>query len=287
MSNLILLVGPPGCGKSTFCYDYPNYVRISQDDQGKDGHARAFLNAIEKSQDIIVDRMNFNKEQRNRYLVPAKNAGYVTRIIVLHESSKVCLQRMSLRQNHPTIKTEENALAALQTFFTKYERVEDCEADIIDRVWPKREKTPAIVSDIDNTLADATHREHFVNGPGKKDWKSFFDKMGEDKSNQWCVSILDLMSGKFDILLTSARPDDYREVTTTWLFDNHVYYDKLIMRRKGDYRKDDIVKEILYEFEIKSHYDVLFWIDDRKQVIDKIRSHGIVVLDCAGPKGNF
>lgn len=55
------------------------------------------------------------------------------------------------------------------------------------------------------------------------------------------------------------------------------------MRKTGDHRKDAIVKEEMYNEHIKGKYNCLYWIDDRKQVIDYIREKiGLTVLDVAG-----
>ena len=71
-------------------------------------------------QNIIVDRINHTKEQRQRYLAPAKAAGYSTEIVVLHEPYEVCLKRCIERKDHPTIKDEATAKKALHMFYTKY-----------------------------------------------------------------------------------------------------------------------------------------------------------------------
>jgi predicted kinase len=285
--KIILLVGPPGSGKSTLAKSYIDmgYIYINQDLQGVD-HFHHFDMAILNSDNIIIDRMNFNKEQRNRYLNIAKDNNYKTEIIVLHESRKTCLERCLNRKDHPTIKDEKSARSALQTFFNKYERVEDNEVDKVTRIWPEGFKEMAIWIDMDNTLSDASHREHHLQGE-KKNWKAFFGDMDKDPVNLWCKQIIVGMFDDVNVLICSARPDNYRKQTEEWLNNNDVPYKELIMRSRGDFRKDSIVKEILFEFEIKTKYNLLFSIDDRKQVIDQIRKHGVVVLDCAGEKGHF
>jgi adenylate kinase family enzyme len=288
MAKLVLLCGPPGSGKSTYCEKFNDFYRISQDDMGKEGHWNTFVPILLTKNNIIIDRMNFNKEQRNRYLSKAKAAGYETEIIVLHESYETCLSRCLKREGHPTIKDEKNARSALQTFFTKYERVEDSEADVVTRIWPEGVKEPAIWVDIDNTLADNSHRSHLLHTePRKTRWKRFFDEMDKDIPNKWCVKLIDGMMDQCVVLICSARPDNYRKMTVDWLDKHYIQYDKLIMRPRGDSRGDHLVKEIMYEFEIKTHYNLLFSVDDRKVVIDQMRTHGVTVLDCAGPKGEF
>lgn len=286
MKKLTLLVGPSGSGKTTFARNISGPLSyINQDEQGK-LHLKFFNDSISSGDNIVIDRLNFNKEQRNRYLVPAKEAGYFIEIVVFHETYEICLSRCLKRKNHPTIKDQKSASSALHTFFSKYERVEDIEADVVSRIYPNTPKQLAIWIDVDNTLADSSRREHYLKGP-KKDWDGFFSDAVNDPVNEWCKQLIIGMKDNVEILICSARSDKYRKITEQWLGKNNIPYDELIMRRRNDFRRDDIVKEIMLEFEIKPRFNLLFSVDDRKQVIDKIRTHGVTVLDCAGEKGNF
>lgn len=293
MPRLIALVGPPGSGKTTYRQKLidkninGNYLYLNQDEQGK--HHLDLLEAgIEDKLDIIVDRMNFNKEQRERYLKPAREAGYTSEIFVIHENKKTCMDRMLKREGHPTIKTEKDASSALNMFFKLYERPTEDEADIITFKYPEGAKEFAIWVDIDNTLADNSHRVPILKTePKKTKWKRFFDEMDKDIPNNWCVKLINGMLSQCKVLICSARPDDYRQKTKEWLEKNYIQYDELIMRPRGDFRSDEVIKEIMYEFEVKTRYNLLFSVDDRKQVIDMMRSHNVQVLDCAGPNGEF
>lgn len=284
--KLILLVGPPGSGKSTLAkqYESERFIRINQDDQGKKEHLELFEKAIKNGDDIIIDRLNFNLIQRQRYLSPAKIEGYDTKIIVLHENSATCMSRMKHRTDHPTIKDERNASQALNMFMTKYERVQDNEADEVVRVWPDNVKTPAIICDLDGTLANIDHRLHFVK-QDKKDWKGFFGGLKDDKLNHWCAEILNSLKNRYEIVYCSGRPDDHRDTTINWLTENDVPYGFLYMRRRGDFRQDNITKEVILEFELLTRYDIKFCLDDRTQVVEMWRKHGLVALQVA--KGDF
>lgn len=284
--NLILYVGPPGSGKSTEakmlcvlnegCYRY-----INQDSQGKEEHKILFTQALLKKANIVVDRMNFSKEQRNRYLVAAKEAGYKTKIVVLHESFETCFKRCMERQGHETIATERDARNALAFFFKKYERVEDNEADEVVRFWPDNEKGKAIICDLDGTLCDIDHRLNFVRGEGKKDWKGFFDGIPGDKINEWCENILNKFNDHYEIVLCSGRPDSHKKQTESWLKEHGLDYDDLFMRSRDDFRPDDIVKEQILDFEILTRYKPYFIIDDRAKVVEMWRRRGFVCLQCA------
>lgn len=286
-SEIIILVGPPGSGKSTYCSTVlSSYYRISQDDMGKEEHFSIFTKQLALGRDIVIDRMNFSVEQRERYLAPAKAAGYKTKIIVFHVPFDTCYSRCVTRENHPTIKTPRDASKALHFFFRKYERVSDSEADEVIRLGWDGEKETAIICDLDGTLTNINHRMAALNGSSdsketqKRDWKAFFSGIPNDSVNNWCAEIIHRFRDSHPIVYCSGRPDDHRKATEKWLFDNCLESEHLFMRRRNDFRKDDIIKEIILEFELKTRYDILFWLDDRKQVVDKIREHGIVVLQC-------
>jgi len=278
--ELILLVGPPGSGKSTYAKQYidQGYTYINQDLQGKTEHFQLFTEAVIAQKDIIVDRMNFSKEQRSRYLNAVGT--YKTKIVVLHESYNTCLQRCKNRE-HLTIKDEKTAKKVLNFFFSKYERVEDSEADEVIRIWPEGEKPLAIICDLDGTLCNLDHRLHYVKKEGKKDWMSFFEQLINDQANMWCLEMLTALKSNI-ILFCSGRPSNYRNLTLSWLYDYlpHDMRFDLFMRYEGDYRQDNIAKEILLDFEILTNYTPYFIIDDRKQVVDMWRKRGFTCLQC-------
>ena len=137
MKEFIILVGAPGSGKTTYCEkNLKGYIRVSQDDQGKIGQWEIFEEAIKiEAPLIVVDRMNTTKEQREKYLVFAKDRGYTTKIInFVQVPYEVCLKRVIERENHPTIKKgdERTARIAISTFFSQYENVLSNEADEIE-----------------------------------------------------------------------------------------------------------------------------------------------------------
>ncbi len=143
-------------------------------------------------------------------------------------------------------------------------------------------KQKAIIIDIDGTLANCAHRRHFAEA---KDWKGFYDGMGDDLPNKWCCHLIDQMIPLYRIILVSGRPDDYRKITEAWLISNMIHYDDLFMRTAGDHRDDTIVKEEIYREEIEEKYNIEFIVDDRSKVVKMWRSIGLVCLQC--DEGNF
>ncbi len=58
-------------------------------------------------------------------------------------------------------------------------------------------------------------------------------------------------------------------------------YSALYMRPEGDTRKDVLIKQEIYEREVKGKYNVLFVLNDRQQVVDSWRALGLTVSQVA------
>jgi len=285
MAELVILVGPPGSGKSTLAKsEFAGHAYVNQDSQGKDGYRKAFNEALDRKDSIIVDRMNFSEEQRRPFLEAARANGYSTKIIVLHEPRQVCLDRCLARENHETIKDQRSANSALNTFFSKYERPQQKEANEIEFRYPPGHKISAIICDLDGTLCNIDHRLQYVKQK-PKDWKGFFEGIQNDTPNMWCYLLVDAFKNKKALVFASGRSDDYMKATKEWLEKYGLPTNRLYMRCRGDFRQDYIAKEIILDFEILTRYEPIFFIDDRQQVVDLWRRRGFVALQCS--EGDF
>lgn len=160
MKRLVLLIGAQGSGKSTYCAErLKGYTRISQDDQGKEGHRKAFAQALEDGdQFIVIDRMNHSRQQRGTYLAPAKRYGYATRIVWLNTDRPTCLKRARGRKNHPTLKPED-AEDALNWYFKSMQVPSRKEADDLEIIGPPPSFVP--VKDI---CAEIGSRRYIIVG---------------------------------------------------------------------------------------------------------------------------
>ena len=141
-----------------------------------------------------------------------------------------------------------------------------------------------VIFDIDGTLADVRHREHFVQGE-EKDFDSFFAAMDKDLVN---YPIADLfyrhIQYEDQIILCSGRPDTYRDVTQKWLKEELMSYlaktympeklhcdiPNLLMRPSEKlYTPDWIIKQEILDGILK-HVDksnIMYAVDDRAQVV--------------------
>jgi len=138
-----------------------------------------------------------------------------------------------------------------------------------------------VVFDIDGTLADCTHRVHFVRSK-PKNWPAFNRAMKNDNANEdivWMLRVFHAAGCK--ILIASGRSEDDRAVTEVWLRDVagvDGLYEKLYMRPSKDYRPDDEIKSDILDQMRADGYDPTMCVDDRQQVVDMFRSRGLRVL---------
>ncbi len=111
--TIAILMGLQGSGKSTFYKMYlsDNFVRVNLDTL-KTRHQEKLLieECLLNKSNFAVDNTNPTRLDRERYIVPAKEAGY--RIIGYFIESKIkdCMQRNSLREGKTRVP--EKAIAA-------------------------------------------------------------------------------------------------------------------------------------------------------------------------------
>jgi FMN phosphatase YigB (HAD superfamily) len=148
-------------------------------------------------------------------------------------------------------------------------------------------KQKAAIFDLDGTIANNDHRQHFIVNPeGTKNWDAFNRNFYYDKPNHWCVHLMIAMKMlEYKIIIVSGRSDEFFAGTDKWLETHGIPYDRLFMRKEKDYRPDFEIKGEIYKNEIEPHYEISFCVDDRKQVVDYWRSIGLTCLQCA--EGNF
>jgi hypothetical protein len=144
--------------------------------------------------------------------------------------------------------------------------------------------------DIDGTIADLSHRLHFIQLK-PADWDGFFAACPGDAPIYNVIETLRILARNPEVamILISGRSEAVRNETLNWLNSFNVPCDELYMRKEGDHRTDDIVKAELLDKFLKG-YDitessVTAAFEDRDQVVKMYRSRGIRVFQVA--EGNF
>lgn len=155
---------------------------------------------------------------------------------------------------------------------------------MIDRI----DKPQVIICDVDGTVA-------LMNG---KRTPYDYIKAFQDDPNHVVIDTVLTMKKHYDcgLIMLSARENvefqsgefhDCYTLTSAWL-DKYIgkdNYDKLIMRKSGDYRKDAFVKFELGSKLVKE-YEVAMVFDDRNQVVDMWRN-GLQLQCFQVADGNF
>ena len=144
---------------------------------------------------------------------------------------------------------------------------------------------PVYVFDIDGTLADCSHRMHFVK-ERPKNWKAFFNTMHLDTPVESIIDLLKYLSKNATIVFCTGRPNNYRQVTVDWLYDNLDPYlgskdyisEQLYMRDQKDNLPDYVTKLELCDEIIEEYGKIDLWFDDRQGVVDALRAKGVKVL---------
>ena len=137
-----------------------------------------------------------------------------------------------------------------------------------------------IAFDIDGTLADCTHRRHFVESK-PKDWDAFFAACIDDMPILVAIEMLDALDrvGWHSIAFFTGRPERTRVATEAWLLKHcgtSAASNVIYMRENGDRRDDSIVKAEFLRYFVP---DLIF--DDRKRVVDMWRAQGIICYQVA------
>jgi phosphoglycolate phosphatase-like HAD superfamily hydrolase len=146
-----------------------------------------------------------------------------------------------------------------------------------------------IIFDIDGTVANLTHRLHFITQK-PKNWPRFKANIVFDTPIGPIVHVCQAlnycggMSGP-DIIFCSGRSYDQFDVTCDWI-EQHIGIKKpiLFMRAERDYRDDVIVKRELLT-QIRKTYNPILVFDDRQRVVDMWRSEGLIC--CQVARGDF
>ncbi|HWU10076.1 MAG TPA: hypothetical protein VN520_27495 [Streptomyces sp.] len=135
---------------------------------------------------------------------------------------------------------------------------------------------PLAVFDLDDTLADTGHRQHFLEG-ARRDWEGFFSAAPHDPPLEAGVRLVRATAGECEIVYLTGRPEKCRRDTLAWLERQGLPRGSVHMRRDADRRPARRTKlEILERLGREREVRVL--VDDDELVCDAAERAGFTVV---------
>jgi predicted kinase len=278
MTKVVLLRGLPASGKTTKSLEYlahGNFVRLNRDDlrdslfKGLDWSGKRekvvkqvqmsmAVRAIDAGYSVVIDDTNLSQYHKDRWEGLAKDLNSSFVVDEIKTDYHECIRRDRVRDK----KVGDHVITQMAL-----------ENDML----PFRD---IIICDIDGTIADLTHRLHYVWGE-TKDWPSFFDLVGQDKfrDDVWKEVINNAFDHDAEVIFVSGRSDITRSDTVDWIREHTALETfKLLMRQSWDRRDDTVVKREMYD-KYLSRMRVVRVYDDRPRVIRMWRELGLDVVD--------
>ena len=111
--TLVILMGLQGSGKSTFYMTHlaESYVRVNLDTlKNRNREKELFDQCISEGADLAIDNTNPTRADRERYIIPAKEAGYRVVGYFIESKLRACIQRNAQREGKACVP--EIAIAA-------------------------------------------------------------------------------------------------------------------------------------------------------------------------------
>lgn len=137
----------------------------------------------------------------------------------------------------------------------------------------------AVIFDVDGTLADCTHRLHYVQRQ-KKDWDRFFAACDEDVPREEIVRLAQELANGNAILIASGRPERLRKTTESWLTRYKIPFERIYLRGDSDRRADGTVKSEMIKQMHHHGFQPWLAIDDRETAVQGWRALGLMCLQC-------
>ncbi|WP_311334034.1 AAA family ATPase [Capnocytophaga sputigena] len=288
MSKLLILVGAPGSGKSTFARYFlrteDNWIRVNRDDfrlmQFGDSLMIPFyeeriskmveasvLTLLKSDTNVIIDATNTSlrtiEDMIHTYTEYA-DISFKVFDLPVDELVKRCDKRYEETGKFISKSVVERNVANLKHTLEKFDfapiprkvQVATTSYATQDKNLPK-----AVICDLDGTLSLLNGRDPYNAAT-----------CDNDLLNEPVAAVLKMAKQRgYQVILLSGREDKFREPTVRFLNKHQIGYDLLLMRTSNDFRKDNIIKRELFESEIQGKYFVEFLLDDRNQVVDMWR----------------
>lgn len=268
----IITVGISCSGKTTFANEMSkkgfrdinrDWIRFNVVKPGQDWRNYKFSKANEsevtkiqgqmimesfgKGENIIISDTNLNDGRRNTLIKSLTDLGYEVTIREFEVKLLDAFKRDTYRLNG----------VGRDVIYRQHQSWNDFKGRKVyepDDALPK-----AVIFDVDGTIAQ-------MNGRGPFEWS----RVGEDVPRKLIIQMLHgYVNMGYIIIICSGRDDICRVETANWL-NKHVgitNWHHLYMRKNGDFRKDDSVKEEIFWTSLANKYNIVACVDDRPQMI--------------------
>tara|TARA_X000000950_G_C13797712_1_gene612128 strand:+ start:702 stop:1133 length:432 start_codon:yes stop_codon:yes gene_type:complete len=134
-----------------------------------------------------------------------------------------------------------------------------------------------ILCDIDGTVANNDHRQHFLEG--KKDWEGFFSELSNDLPITSVIEkINDHHKDGHEIVFLTGRPQRYRYSTTLWLSEYFNFDFRLLMRPDNDQKNKIEVKRKIFLEELSAE-KILYVYENDLELISMWKEFNLNTVD--------
>ncbi|MGW1893596.1 phosphatase domain-containing protein [Streptomyces sp. NPDC002004] len=135
---------------------------------------------------------------------------------------------------------------------------------------------PLAVFDLDGTLADTAHRQHFLERT-PRDWNGFFAAAPEDPPLDEGIALVREHAAVCEVVYLTGRPERCRADTAAWIVAQGLPEGRIWMRRDDDRRPARLTKlEVLRR--LARGRDVRVLVDDDELVCADAERAGFAVV---------
>lgn len=236
-------------------------------------HDEQIWYALRNGFDVVAD----NTHLRESYIYAYKMFGVKLQVHAIDVNTQTAICRDFDRDRTVGYGVIERQQEMAKSLFDKLPRIikeleeYNKEIEVIYDKASKRPYDPAkksvVIFDIDGTLADNKDRSPFD-----------FSRISEDALKDHIAYINHAIASHdgdtyVTTIVCSGREEVCREDTVKWLAKHKIHFSELHMRKKGDNRKDWLVKTEIWR-DIQDRYNIMMLIDDRDQVVHIARRLG-------------